>query len=307
MVDNRLKLLFIAGSGRNGSTLLARLLGQIDGYQNIGEATQYLFNERMIAKQIPCGCGRPLSKCEFWQEIISDIGIDEIRPLSTSLMSMRQIPMMLSPIKSPSFQKKIQKLLSVSIEYYEAIQKKSGCKVIVDASKNPTNAFILGQLPDIDLYVVHLVRDPRGTVSSWSKPKGYLRSFPMHTTTLWWLAYNLFSELLRFSIKKYVLVRYEDFVQDPSKHITKIAQAVTNQDITPNFIEGSQVWIDTQHMLGSNPDKLSSGQVMIKDQHWDLPWFKVWFVSLATFPLLLRYHYVFPRPVQNKARAERTG
>ena len=304
MVDNRLKLLFIAGSGRNGSTLLARLLGQIDGYQNIGEATQYLFNERMIAKQIPCGCGRPLSECEFWQEIISDIEIDEIRPLSTSLLSMRQIPMMLSPIKSRSFQKKIQKLLSVSIDYFEAIQKKSGCKVIVDASKNPANALILGQLPGIDLSVIHLVRDPRGFVSSWSKPKGYLHSFPMHTTTLWWLAYNLFSELLRFYIKKYVLVRYEDFVQDPSKYITKIAQVVANEDISLDFIEGSHVRIDMQHMLGSNPDKLSSGQLKIKDQRWDLPWFKAWFVSLATLPLLFRYHYVFPRPVRPGIRVE---
>ena len=299
MFVNRIKLLFIAGSGRNGSTLLARLLGQIDGYQNIGEATQYLFNEKMIAQQIPCGCDHPLSECEFWKEIISDIEIDEIRPLSTSLMRMRQIPRMISPIKSPWFKKKMRNLLRVMTDYLRAIQYNSGYEMIVDASKNPAIAVILSRLSDVDLYVVHLVRDPRGYVSSWSKPKGYLNSFPVYTTTLWWLSYNLFSELLRFSAKKYLLVRYEDFVQDPEKHLKKITQFVANKDVPIDFIEGSHARINSQHMLGSNPDKLSSGQLKIKDQKWNLPWFKAWFVLLATFPLLFRYRYVFKRPGQD--------
>ena len=307
MPSNRIKLLFIAGSGRNGSTLLARLLGQIDGYLNVGEATQYLFSEKMLAKEIPCGCGQPLSECEFWQEILSDIVIDEIRPLSTSLMRMRQIPRMLSPIKSPWFKKNIRNLIDVTIDYLKAIQYNSGCEIIVDASKNPAIAFILSQLSDIDLYIVHLVRDARGYVSSWSKPKGYLKSFPMHTSTLWWLSYNLFSELLRFTTRKYLLVRYEDFVQDPGKHVQKITHFVTNKNVVPDFIEGSHALINSQHMLGSNPDKLSSGKLKIKDQKWDLPWFKEWFVFLTTFPLLFHYRYVFKRPGHEKARAEITG
>jgi hypothetical protein len=39
--------------------------------------------------------------------------------------------------------------------------------VVVDSSKRPANALLLAASDDIDLFVVHLVRDPRGVANSW--------------------------------------------------------------------------------------------------------------------------------------------
>jgi hypothetical protein len=87
---------------------------------------------------------------------------------------------------------------------YEAIEKVSGKEVIVDSSKNPVRAFALTQIKDIDLRLVHLVRDVRGVVCSVMKPhrkdpsKGVqkdLEPIPLWRAALMWRVINHLSEM----------------------------------------------------------------------------------------------------------------
>jgi hypothetical protein len=49
-----MKVLYIAGSGRCGSTVLSQLLGEIEEFVNIGEL-RYLFNTQMRRNYLlPC-------------------------------------------------------------------------------------------------------------------------------------------------------------------------------------------------------------------------------------------------------------
>ena len=58
-----------------------------------------------------------------------------------------------------------------------------GAGVVVDSTKNPPYAYFLRRASDLDLRVVHLVRDSRGVVFSWMKkivrPGGHRRRGPL--------------------------------------------------------------------------------------------------------------------------------
>jgi hypothetical protein len=50
MEKQTVKILYIAGATRSGSTLLSRLLGEIDGFINVGEALRWLFNTLRMSR-----------------------------------------------------------------------------------------------------------------------------------------------------------------------------------------------------------------------------------------------------------------
>ena len=64
-----IKVLFIGGAGRSGSTLLDRLLGQTPGLVSVGEVTNIW--KVGFTDDFPCGCGELFSGCPFWREVIA--------------------------------------------------------------------------------------------------------------------------------------------------------------------------------------------------------------------------------------------
>ena len=64
-------ILYIAGAGRSGSTLLERLLGQLPACVAVGEA-RHLWREDPTTAR--CGCGRVLTECDHWRAVIEPAG-----------------------------------------------------------------------------------------------------------------------------------------------------------------------------------------------------------------------------------------
>ena len=63
---------------------------------------------------------------------------------------------------------------------YGAIRSTTGSRVVVNSSKSPMYGYMLGRVPEVELYTVHLVRDPRSVQYSLLKRKmekhgGYLK------------------------------------------------------------------------------------------------------------------------------------
>ncbi len=72
MKNNKPAIIYIAGNGRSGSTLLDMLLGSLPNLWTVGEANVIPWEfEKRDAK---CGCGKSLYECPFWTEVYSDIG-----------------------------------------------------------------------------------------------------------------------------------------------------------------------------------------------------------------------------------------
>ena len=61
-----MKIVFIVGMERSGSTLLQNILGQFEGVRSIGEI-RYVYKNFDIKK---CGCGKFLSECNEWKGVL---------------------------------------------------------------------------------------------------------------------------------------------------------------------------------------------------------------------------------------------
>jgi len=288
--QTNLKVLYIAGLGRNGSTLLARLLGEIEGCINVGEAARAVFDEELRSLDLPCGCGEKISDCPFWTKIISDIeNYDEASRLR--LTKGRYLPILLFPLKSPALRKKIEIFSSATRQMYKKISEVTGCRVIVDSSKHPANAYLLSNISNMEVRMLHLVRDPRDVAASWSTRKEYLPEFSVLRSAFWWLLYNVATKLVSSRGNKYLFVRYEDFVVDPSKILREALDWVHNGDVDLSFLKENQAVISLQHSLAGNPDKLIQGVVKIQRKKGNLPWITKAMISFITLPMLLRYGY----------------
>src|SRR5262245_18916217 len=60
-------VVFIAGFGRSGSTLLAQVFGELPGFVSVGEL-RHLWLRGAAENQL-CGCGTPFQECSFWKSV----------------------------------------------------------------------------------------------------------------------------------------------------------------------------------------------------------------------------------------------
>src|SRR3954471_11974980 len=62
------RVLYVAGTGRSGSTLLARILDRADGVFAAGEV-RYLWQRGLVEDRL-CGCGERFTECPFWSDVL---------------------------------------------------------------------------------------------------------------------------------------------------------------------------------------------------------------------------------------------
>ncbi len=294
MIGKKFKILYIAGSGRSGSTLLASLLGELEGFFNAGEASRHLFAYKF--RPLPCGCGSELSTCSFWKNIVSFIPSPPAKKIARKFMRIRCYPFLISLFRTKKIQSNFNDLGKQLQEMYRQISLKANCGVIVDSSKTPDFAYILSQFSDVEIFVLHLVREPWGVVSSWRKPKDYLRSQSVVRVSLGWMVNNLMIELFRLKKIRYQRVFYEELTQHPKKTLRRIIKFMKVEDKSLDFIQNSHAFIHNQHILGSNPDKLKKEKkVLIHYRPWKLHWIENILVTMITFFLWIKYYFLTQR------------
>lgn len=57
MMNEKIKVLYLAGWSRSGSTILSNILGEINGFFSTGEIT-YIWQRGLIINKL-CGCDLP--------------------------------------------------------------------------------------------------------------------------------------------------------------------------------------------------------------------------------------------------------
>jgi hypothetical protein len=290
MANETIKVLFVAGSGRSGTTIMARLLGELDGFVNVGEAARYLFDRHLQAKNLPCGCGQSVPQCPFWRDIVKEIPAD-VSESGAALVRMRTFPWLLIRGRD-AISAQYEAILDAISGVYRRVAQETGCSVIVDSSKNPANALLVSLVPGVELHVVHVVRHPQNVVASWTKSKGYLAVHPARRVIAWWWSYNILAEALKLRAKTYRRIRYEDFVQNPAALLQQVGLDTVGQELPSSFLHGTEATVHMQHILAGNPDKFGSGKVKIGDTKTAVAGSRKLLVDLLTFPLQFRYRYL---------------
>ena len=67
-MTNQLKVLYIAGLGRSGSTILQNVLGELESFFPGGEICS--IGQRYVQKRL-CGCKKPLAECDVWKRVLN--------------------------------------------------------------------------------------------------------------------------------------------------------------------------------------------------------------------------------------------
>jgi glycosyltransferase involved in cell wall biosynthesis len=184
----------------------------------------------------------------------------------------------------------------------------SGCTVIVDSSKHPSLAFCLRRSAELDLRVIHVVRDSRAVAYSWSRklmrPDTAMPTYmatPTPAASAWqWDYQNAAMLLLARSGTPTYRVRYEDFVMAPEATLARIA-AFAGLSVAVNEIGflGSDAggrWADltTSHTASGNPMRFTTGRIRIRpDEVWrtSMSASQRRTVTAITLPLLVHYRY----------------
>jgi hypothetical protein len=311
MANDKIKVLYIAGWSRSGSTILGNILGQIDGFFHVGEL-RYIWERGFIENWL-CGCGVRFSDCEMWKAILKGafggadhIDADEMLHLCKSGTRTRHIPLMLMPGGKSLLAARLSRYLANLEKLYRGIQSVTGARVIVDSSKSPIYGRVLSLIPAIDLYVVHLIRDPRGTTYSILRrtalPDTVQRMGQGATPTkaaVNWTVYNLAAELFQmYEPAKYMRIRYEDLVQSPHQTVAGIFNLMADTTTCIESVMGQVVYIDAQHSVSGNPSRFQVGNVELRlDDEWRVKMKQrhKFLVIASTWPLLIRYGYLARR------------
>mgnify|MGYP001201314708 CR=1 FL=1 len=292
----KIKIVYIAGSGRCGSTVLGQMLGELHGFVNIGEG-RYLFTEQMRRKGIPCGCGASVDKCSFWGSIAQNISPKTISSI-TKWGRAKYFPalLLLRSLNMPLPFHQLRESVSEIEQIYKAIALQSGAQVIVDGSKHPTYGLLLTLSGAFDVYVVHLVRSAYAVAASWSRPKDYLKERSPAQVTLQWNVYNTFAPLVTRSKDRYMCILWESFLSNPEFYLKQICEFLGESiDVLQGLKrrDALSFYVDIQHVLSGNPGKLKTKRIIeLQHSDWYLSKRRRAMVTLFAWPLLLKYNYL---------------
>jgi hypothetical protein len=323
------RVLYLGGFGRSGSTLIERLLGELPGVCPVGELV-HLWQRGVLAGE-RCGCGAPFHDCPFWQRVgaiafggWSNADADRISSLRRQVDRNRFIPLLATSEGPPAFRRALNEYLSVYLRLYSAVAEASGCRIVVDSSKLASLAFCLHWCGDLDLRVLHVVRDSRAVAYSWmrhvSRPDvapprsdgppvqrtaaahSYMTKYPPASAALRWNIQNSALHVLARTGTPTSLVRYEDMVRDPESVLREVAAfaGVPVSDEPLRFLSGDGVGHHADlgaaaHTVSGNRVRFLSGRVPIRrDDAWQaaMSASQRRTVTALTLPLLGRYGYV---------------
>lgn len=300
MHNSKVKVLYIAGFERSGSTIVNRVLGQIEGFVAWGELRD-IWQHGMIENR-RCTCGASFRDCPAWTKILDEAfgGITQINPQKMiGLLQKTRARILPHYFGTAKFLKSnVEEYLNNLESLYRAIQTTTGSKVIVDSTKASWYGYVLGMLPTIDLFVVHIVRDPRGVCYSLQqrKLKGEPECQwynPLHASLSWNLKNAAVEMLLDTSPERYLIIRYEDFVQNPQTAVESVLNLLQEPAPQLPFIDNSTVEMDVDHIFAGSPSSRSqTGGVKLQlDDKWKQkmnPIDKA-LVTYLTFPLKKKY------------------
>jgi hypothetical protein len=297
--------------------MLERVLGELPEVCGLGEVV-HLWHRGLELNE-SCGCGEPFHDCPFWSEVgevafggWDQISAGHVESLRQAVDRARLVPKMTARRLRPSWGVGLAEYMSYYNRLYAAAARVSGASVLLDSSKHPSLAFALSTQPDIDLRVLHMVRDPRAVAFSWAKTVSRPEATAGSEQQMWrrsvtesalqWTGHNVLVEGLRLTSTPVMRLRYEDFVAAPLDATRQVADFAGLSASSPMPVSAAGVAdLTSAHTVSGNPARFATGQVPITARNeWldGLTRGERRRVTTLTLPMVMGYHY----PVAVRAR-----
>jgi hypothetical protein len=312
-----MKVLYILGFARCGSTILGNLLGEIPGFIHVGELDRFWMRLSRAGRK--CGCGVELTECGVWSNNLARI--QERFPNGGSseeashqkhwvqwVQDLRAVAIKEGGARLPrrADDPRAQLYRQIVEETLGQIETSFSAKVIVDSSKLPAAGLLLKEMPNVQPYFLHLIRDPRGAVLSRQKRKAKktegMFDLKLRSTildSLRWLQSNRAGESIKNSRNvKYLRLSYERLITSPHGTLLNIMEFLGESPTNSPLIDKSRAWLRENHTVGGNRNRFKSGEIELRiDDTWvsTMKRRDCLLVTALTFPLLTRYHYTLKR------------
>ena len=311
VTSTRLRVINIVGTTRSGSTLVELLLGQLPGFVDVGELRYLWFRRLARDGNILCGCGVLLRECPFWEAVGREafggweqLERDEILHLAAAVERERYLPLLIQPRAWPAYERRLRAYTALLERLFRAIEVVSGARVVLDASKLLSHAYVLRRVESLDARFLHIVRDPRGVAFSWGKrvqrPEtvggvSYMPRFRPTAVAARWLYDNAGAHLLGALGDPRAFMRYETFVQSPEQELARVLAALGEERAAADLaLDLKEAELQPTHSVCGNPMRFRTGRVPIElDDKWrrEMPGGAARAVTVLSWPLLKAYGY----------------
>ena len=274
-----LRVLYVAGSNYSGSTLLAFLANAHPEMTSIGE----MGPARTGHHDYTCSCASPISDCDFFGRVgaqMRALGHDfDPRDMGLRLaygtnavmnrlvhgnLSSRLLNAVRDRVVSrlPAYESIVRDLLERNVAFKRAATTVAGTSVFVDTNKRPRRIAFLAASSDIDLRVVHLVRDPRAQGHSALRHTGFS---PERVGRAWRRRQREIERLVGAHVSKHLVhvLRYEDLAGQPEREMARLAlfAGLEAAPLPDDFRSGSH------HIIGNAMRKRSAATIRV-DERW---------------------------------------
>lgn len=274
-----LRLIYVSGAVRSGSTALDVLLGSHPDVVSGGEIIR-------IAKYpeppgYPCACGKGAWECPFWSPVLREFAaqdsLSELRKGWKRYEGLRALPRLWWDRRRGD--PRVTAHVGRMHHLLQAIATASGRSCIVDSSKDPVRGVLYRELlsAGVDVRLLHLIRDGRGYLWSVSgRPDGSglagkgKRGRPVPVRIVQWVLANLASSLLlRRPRDRYLRLRYEDLLSDPAGSLGRLGGFLDLDlgSLVATAQAGGAFAIG--HPIGGNRMRFSRTMRLRRDAEWE--------------------------------------
>jgi hypothetical protein len=281
-------VLYVAGWGRSGSTVLSRVIGG-SGVLGLGEA-RWVWRRGVVARQ-SCSCGETWDGCPVWRPAVEAAlrGVAEDPVEGAERLDALSAAAFRALERGQRGHPSVREYAPVLTRLYRALADAGRADVLVDSSKAAGPA-LMARRSGFATTVVHLVRDPRAVVWSHGRAKAppagvVARTTPVHRPSYVaarWLARNAAVDL---GVRPDLRLRYEDMVADP-----RGARATLFAALGLPVRDGDE----TEHVIAGNPGRFDKGPLTLRpDVEWQQrqPSGQRRVSTALALPLLHRYGY----------------
>lgn len=265
------KVLYIAGAGRSGSTLLDIIIGNHPNYFSLGELMFLIPNG--VYNEEYCSCTKKVLECQFWSKVLikwqskMEMSLKEYSSTQKKYLRNKKTLLFLKNYFFPSNQ--FNAFLRDTKLQYQMIASFTEGKVIVDSSKNPHRILLLKKI-GIPIHVLRISRKFSGVLNSNNKTiekdivKGFENSMnPKQFSYVFvtWVLDNFLTRLMSIGIKSYHII-YENLVKNPLETLEglvpydkKFTRLIHNRGpfLAQHLVAGNAVRMSEEIRLSNNP------------------------------------------------------
>ena len=285
-------IVYIAGSGHSGSTLLDRMLGQHPEIAALGEIHRFSLALHRQEGPFRCDCGETIRECGFWQEVNSilarQLGVSiecfyndfqttshralkedsgakyfnaqqryQFLPKQFDKYAVAILPPVLKNIADN------MGILGRHLEHarnshalFEVVSQVSGKKIIIDSTKNPVRMRSLYLARPAKIKIINLKRDGRAVANSRMKRQ----NVDMPHAARVWLTEKRKVEFALNRMKGVPIlnIRYEDLCRDNDVQLQRIYDFLgIGHAVQPETMQ--------RHAIGGNPSRFNRLDIKLDD------------------------------------------